>query len=132
MTGYREVMELMEQVEQEVKNLPLEDPRLLPALLFKLIEERREMNKLLREINRKLEEIRAHLSIPPEEPKEMLSDVEHRILEIVERKGRVTAEEVARELGYKGRNGASARLNSLYQRGFLKKARAGRKVYYFL
>ena len=105
------------------------DPMSLGLMVALLIEERRRTNRLLEEI---LEEIRK--AKPVEEKKEImgLSEQDERILELARERGSITAEEVKEALGYKGLNGASARLNYLFKQGYLRKIRKGRKVYFML
>ena len=62
----------------------------------------------------------------------LLSEVDERILSFIKEKGIVTAEDVRRAFGYKGRNAASARLNHLYKLGLLDKKQVGRKVVFML
>ena len=59
-----------------------------------------------------------------------VSGLDAKILQIVQLKNIACAEDVKQELGYKGRNAASARLNRLYQQGLLERHQLGHKVYY--
>ncbi len=59
-----------------------------------------------------------------------VSGLDAKILQIVQLKNIACAEDVRQELGYRGRNGASARLNRLYQQGLLERYQLGHKVYY--
>jgi hypothetical protein len=59
-----------------------------------------------------------------------VSGLDAKILQIVQLKNIACADDVKQELGYKGRNAASARLNKLYQQGLLERYQLGHKVYY--
>ncbi len=105
----------------------VDNPVVLGLLVAVLIEERRKTNRILEEIR---DALRSHA--PKAEEITALSEQDERILELVREKGMVTAEDVKEALGYRGLNGASARLNSLYKMGILRKIRKGRKVYFTL
>ncbi|NPA86623.1 MAG: hypothetical protein GXO00_01300 [Candidatus Diapherotrites archaeon] len=106
----------------------VKDPTTVGLMIALLIEERRKTNQLLQKILEKLE----RLEISKEKELTDLSEADERIIELIRERGMVTAEDVKEALGYKGLNGASARLNALYKRGILKKVRKGRKVYFAL
>jgi hypothetical protein len=59
-----------------------------------------------------------------------VSGLDAKVLQIVQLKNIACADDVKSELGYKGRNAASARLNRLYQQGLLERHQLGHKVYY--
>ncbi|MDE1865528.1 MAG: hypothetical protein KGH94_02725 [Candidatus Micrarchaeota archaeon] len=59
-----------------------------------------------------------------------VSGLDAKILQIVQLKNIACADDIKQELGYKGRNAASARLNKLYQQGLLERHQLGHKVYY--
>ena len=59
-----------------------------------------------------------------------VSGLDAKILQIVQLKNIACADDVKQELGYKGRNAASARLNKLYQQGLLERHQLGHRVYY--
>ena len=115
------------------------DSNMIAMLLFKLVEERQQSNQLLQQVFDKLETAVTHLeqqtSLEPntaspnmERTLHVLPEQDQLILHLVDQKGQVTADEVKIELGYKGTNAASQRLNKLYKDGHLKKMQAGRKV----
>jgi len=118
------------------------DPAMIAVLLFKLVEERQKTNSLLEKIFEKFEEILkkadSQTSFGPQHqgpsqlsPKmEVLPEQDQLILHLVQEKGQVTAEEIKKELGYRGNNAASQRLNKLFKEGHLRKIQAGRKVVY--
>lgn len=109
------------------------DPVQLGVLIHRLIRERELTNGLLKEIKEALEEIRAGLKVLVQEKPELIeiSERDREILEFVKEKGKVSAMEVRERFGYKGLNGASARLNHLEKLGLLRKVRVGRKVYFY-
>jgi hypothetical protein len=59
-----------------------------------------------------------------------VSGLDAKVLQIVQLKNIACADDVKAELGYKGRNAASARLNRLYQQGLVERYQLGHKVYY--
>ncbi len=137
---------LREQIRKDLE-LHLEkfqDPVVLGELVFRLLEERENTNRLFKTLIQRLERLEQRLSalegqadrIPSSERSShgspLLPEVEERILMFVKERGKVTAEEVRKAFGYKGRNAASARLNHLYRLGLLKKAQVGRKVVFML
>ncbi|MFN3909844.1 MAG: hypothetical protein ACK4J0_01250 [Candidatus Anstonellaceae archaeon] len=60
----------------------------------------------------------------------MLSPIDEEILQIIRQRGAVCAQDIQKELSYKGQNAASARLARLASLNILKKHQAGRRVYY--
>ncbi len=116
------------------------DPVLIAVLLFKLVEERQKTNQILERLYDKvdsiLKKIDSNTSFSQHEgasqqrelPELVLPEQDQLILHLVREKGQVTAEEIRKDLGYKGNNAASQRLNKLYKEGYLKKIQAGRKV----
>ncbi len=115
------------------------DPSLLGLLIAQLINERRRMNALLKEILDRLdrlesqrdkkvvEEINKHQDI------DLLPPSDRKIINIIKSMGgKCTAEDVRKAMGYKGRNAASARLNRLYSIGIVKKKQVGKKVFFIL
>ena len=103
------------------------DPYVVGAMIHRLVEERKYTNAILKSILEKLDEIKTE---QPQKHETVLSEIEEHILQLVKQKGKTDAEEIQRELGYKGRNGASAKLNALHKKGLLEKRRAGKKVYF--
>ncbi len=110
------------------------DPLVIGALIYRLVQERMKTNELFEQILEELREIKEVIKssgpVPITSKTGALGDVDEKIVGFIRKKGRATAEEVQAFLGYRGRNAASARLNRLYQLGILTKTRAGRKVYY--
>jgi len=56
--------------------------------------------------------------------------VDEEILKFVRERRHVSAEEVRKKFGYKGKNAASARLSRMYDLGLLGKKQVGRAVLY--
>ncbi len=112
------------------------DPAALGLMLYRLAREREQTNLLFKEILKRLDELSEKLSAGAPAAREApvvergLSETDAEILRFVRQAGAVDAEQVRRRFGYKGKNAASARLNNLYNRGLLKKTRAGKKVLY--
>jgi predicted HTH transcriptional regulator len=116
-----------EKLSRDVKydTEKFKDPYVVGAMIHRLVEERRYTNALLRDINKKLNQL---LENRAQEPDVGISEIDEEIIKLVEKLGTVTAEEVQAELKYKGRNAASARLNALEKKNLLKKTRKGKKV----
>ena len=140
--------EAIEQLRNEVIT-PLEndiaklrDPVVLAALMHTAASERENTNRLLKtligRLDSKFAEVEGRLAslehgvgaaIPAEE-EVLLPSVDEAILKFVKEKRHVSAEEVRRRLGYKGKNAASARLNRMFELGLLVKRQVGRAVLY--
>tara|TARA_Y100000310_G_scaffold71983_1_gene67926 strand:- start:7481 stop:7939 length:459 start_codon:yes stop_codon:yes gene_type:complete len=126
-----ELDEIMEQAE---------NPKVLAALMFKLIQEKEKTNSLLENINEKYDKIMFSVKTNPLETDtqesstenhfEVLPEQDQMILKIVEEQGQCTANDIKTVLSYKGLNAACQRLNKLYKEGYLKKVKSGRKVLY--
>ena len=121
------------------------DPAFVAALLFKLAEEREKTNKILENIADKYDEIMFKLKTerlferessltptpqPHDLPTQILPEQDQMIIHLAQTRGQVSAEEVRAELGYRGSNAASQRLNKLFKDGHLRKVQSGRKVLY--
>ena len=130
--------ELSSDLEEVFKRS--QDPTLIAVLLFKLVEERQKSNQLLEKLYDKVDSILKKIdsqssfsqhegaSQQREQTELVLPEQDQIILHLVKEKGQVTAEEIKTELGYRGSNAASQRLNKLYKEGHLRKIQAGRKV----
>jgi predicted HTH transcriptional regulator len=109
------------------------DPVVLGELVYRLLEERENTNRLLKNILQKLETMEARAGAIPQagsaEP--LLPEIDEQILRFVKESGRATAEEVRARFNYRGKNAASARLNRLCDMGLLGKQQVGKKVYFF-
>ncbi len=134
-----------DETEKEFQNLMFDvkydkeefkDPETIGLLLYRLSKERKKTNHLFKEITEKLEEIEKgvqskEITKESKVDKQMLSKTDEKIYDYVQQNGKVDAADVKNEFGYKGRNAASARLNSLYKKGFLNKERVGKRVLYW-
>jgi len=110
------------------------DNATIGLLLYRLAKEREASNSLFREIGAKLDRIASLLEKRPmtEQVTSIISDIDQKILAHIQRNGKVDAEEIQSIFQYRGKNAASARLNDLYEKGLLKKGRAGKKVFYWV
>jgi uncharacterized membrane protein len=130
---------------QEIDNLiaHAENPKVLAAIMLKVVRERERTNKLLEEINDKFDKIMLTLktsqNIKFEEQNqpsqqttkfEILGEQDQLILKTIEERGGCTATDIKTMLNYKGLNAACQRLNKLYREGHLKKIQSGKKVIY--
>jgi hypothetical protein len=125
----------LKEVSKHCKN-----PMFMAVLLFKLADEREKTNKMLDQIHDKFDQVMFRLKTTEsgtetqqreqELPSSMLSEQDQMIMHMVQTNGKATAEEIKAELGYKGRNAASQRLNRLFKDGHLRKLQSGRKVFY--
>ena len=129
-----------DKVEQEYKDLVFDikydkeqfkDPMTIGLLLYRLTLERKKTNELFAKILKKLDE-KPRASRKAIRKELVLSDLEQKIIDFVRTHKTTDAEEVQKHFGYKGKNAASARLNSLYNQGLLGKKRVGKKVKYWI
>ena len=148
--GFLSNKELIERISPKFNELSVDiqeiikqgtDPVVVAALLFKLVEERQKTNQLLEKLYQRFEEAlkkteqssldsqhQGNLLLANKLQITLLAEQDQLILHTVKEKGQVTAEEIRQEMGYKGNNAASQRLNKLYKEGYLGKIQAGRKV----
>lgn len=110
------------------------DPVVLGELMFKVLEERENTNRILKNILAKLDTMSAPRPMQGAaammaEP--MLPEVDERIMAFAKQKGKITAEDVQVQFNYKGKNGACARLNRLYEMSLLSKKQVGKKIFFF-
>lgn len=111
----------------------VKDPVTIGVLLFQLAQERKTTNEVLARIEQKLDALANQETTAmsnPNPPVQFLPEADKRILFIVEQTGGCSASEVQTELGYKGTNAASQRLNALVKQGLIQKVQAGKKVYF--
>ncbi|MEW6749033.1 MAG: hypothetical protein AB1295_04975 [Candidatus Micrarchaeota archaeon] len=112
------------------------DPVVLGEMVYRLLEERENTNRLLKNILQKLEAIEARMGAPidmaaPLMEQPLLPAIDESILAFVKQAGKVTADEVRAQFKYRGKNAASARLNRLCNMGLLTKQQVGKKVFFF-
>ncbi len=111
------------------------DPLFLGFIAYKLLEERENTNRILKNLLQRIEHLETKLSQNNHKPVmtvDLLSDTDRKILDFVSSRGKVTAEDVRIAFKYKGRNAASSRLNKLCAQGLLVKKQVGRKMYFML
>jgi len=110
------------------------DPVVLGELVYRLLEERENSNRLLKNILAKLEALgtKGPQSAAPAIPKEtVLPEIDEQIISFLKDAGKVTAEEVRVKFNYRGKNAACARLNRLFDMGLIQKRQVGKKMFFF-
>lgn len=117
------------------------------ALLKYMIDENKKTTMLLKGIAESIGKLEEAISSPIEEEsgeneistipqtnaKEVpLSESDTKIIQAIQLSphSMACAEDIKVKLGYKGKNGASARLNRLYKMGLLERYQLGKRVYY--
>ncbi|MGC8687195.1 MAG: winged helix-turn-helix domain-containing protein [Candidatus Micrarchaeia archaeon] len=117
------------------------------SLVKYLIDENKRTTMILQSLAQGINRLESELfsdeapsSVAPEQEaqlpiqqgaKEMpISDLDAKILQIIQRKGMACADDIKANLNYKGRNAASARLSKLYKEGLLTRYQLGHKVFY--
>ncbi|MEM3373275.1 MAG: hypothetical protein QXD43_02090 [Candidatus Aenigmatarchaeota archaeon] len=135
-------------VEQSTLN-QLNDPIVIGVLLFKLLEERENTNRLLKTLLQKIEileqkidkktladskeiEKESEEKISNDLDMDLLPEQDQKIIQLIQERGKVCAADIKLHFNYKGENAASARLNRLFSLGILKKINVGKKVYFLL
>ncbi len=124
--------EISEDLERNVSKF--NDPVVLGELVYKLLEERENTNRILKNLLAKLETLEAKLggtSTIQKQEEMLLPEIDEQILSFVKEQGKATAETVRAHFNYKGTNAASSRLNRLYDIGMLEKKQVGKKVFFF-
>ena len=129
--------EIRSDLEQNMEKF--RDPVVLGEMVYRLLEERENTNRLLKTVIQRLEAIEAKMG--PGQPvasavasalsEPLLPEVDEEIMRFLKESGKVTAEEVRAKFNYKGKNAASARLNRLCDMGLLQKQQVGKKVFFF-
>ena len=146
-----------EQLERELKDLKYEinqlsskkkkvlDENTVSSLMKQLVEERERSNKLLESITEKIAKLEKEIEIKDyKDPSESeiqefdavsnrevpLSELDSKILNFVQSKEMICADDLVVFMKYRGRNAACARLNKLYRQGILDRYQLGHKVYY--
>jgi len=108
------------------------DPMVLGELLYRLLEERENTNRILKNILTKLEAMEQRVQITDVQLQEpMLPEIDEQIVAFIKQTVKASAEEVRAKFNYKGKNAASARLNRLCDMGILHKKQIGKKVFFF-
>ena len=137
------------------------DPVVLAEMAFKLMEERENTNRLLKNLYTRIEALELRLSetaglnelnrvtgssMPIESharnmPKishassavsaPLLAEVDEKIMAHIRQIEKATAGDIQKKFGYRGKNGACARLNRLCDAGLLRKKQVGKKIFFF-
>ncbi|MDE1860699.1 MAG: hypothetical protein KGH72_03185 [Candidatus Micrarchaeota archaeon] len=134
-----EVKELMQKSEKpEVVQMDSE----LSALVKYMTEERERTNRMLTSIMDRIGKMEQRITSVPievqgsmqEQPRAEfpLGRMDLTIVEMAQAKGMICADDVKDLFQYRGRNGASARLNNLRRMGLLKRHQIGHRAYYSL
>ena len=149
----REKVDLISQVSNNFSELSVDikevmqassDPMLVSALLYKLVKEREQTNKILQGLGDKFDAIMFELkqggggmaTLAGEETKAgknsyvLLPEQDQMILKFIEEHGQATANDIKVVCNYRGLNAASQRLNRLHRMNHLSKVQSGRKVVY--
>ena len=134
-----QIEKALEQMRKELKQTygktTLPEDRSIKDLVSYMTEEREKTNKKLDEISKRMAGLETALQTVPEEPRQLseeipLSPTDAKIIELVQVKNMVCAEEVMTFMNYKGKNAACARLRRLNVLGVLERLQLGHKVYY--
>ncbi len=131
--------EVLSPLENDIQKL--RDPVVLAALMHTAATERENTNRLLKtlierldakfaEVDARLASMESGVRTPAGEEEVLLAPVDEEMLSFVKEKRHVSAEEVRRRFGYKGKNAASSRLNRMFELGLLAKRQVGRAVLY--
>ena len=127
------VKEIRSDLESNMQKF--RDPVILGELVFRLMEERENTNRLLKNILQRLDAIENSRSpsnpLSPTSMEDLLPQIDEQIVDFIKEARKATAEEVRSKFNYKGKNAASARLNRLCDIGVLQKRQVGRKMYFF-
>jgi predicted HTH transcriptional regulator len=124
---------LQKEIEGDVReNLEkFRDPVVLATIAFKLLEERENTNRILKNVLARLDKLEAGKEhVPPQDT--FLSEIDQKIVDFVRESGKSTARDVQKKFGYRGSNAASSRLNKLAKQGVLEKKQVGKKMYFLL
>ncbi len=105
----------------------------LALAIYELSKQIEDNNRLIKTLIQKIEILELRLSNKNANENEVIiSEIDEKIIELIKKMGKVTAEEIKDVFNYKGKNAASARLNNLCRMGLLKKVHGGKKVYFML
>ncbi len=129
---YKSNANIREEIKSDLEaNIDkFKDPLVLAELVYKLLEERENTNRILKNILAKLEAMEAPQQTQERSTDVLLPEIDEEILQYVQETGKATAKDVQQRFNYKGSNAASARMNRLYEQGLLEKRQVGRKIYF--
>lgn len=124
--------ELSEDIKKNLEKF--KDPVILGELVYKLVEERENTNRILKNLMAKLETLEAKLGtqgrVKEINEEVLLPQIDEEILAHIREMSKATAEDIRVKFNYKGTNAASARLNRLFELGLLDKRQVGKKVFF--
>ena len=114
------------------------------ALFKYVMDENKKTNMILKGMHEKLERMESDINADYsgqgdqagylQENKfakvQPVSGLDAKIMQIIQISGMACADDIRKQMSYKGRNAASARLNRLYKAGLLERYQLGHKVYY--
>ena len=125
---------LTHEIETELKaNLEkFKDPVVLATIAYKLLEERENTNRILKNVLARMDKLEAGREAGEPPQGMLLPEIDQKIMDFVSKAGKSTAQDVQKEFGYRGSNAASSRLNRLAEMGILDKRQVGRKVFFLL
>lgn len=129
-------MSIRKQISRDIEeNIEkFKDPIVLGELVYRLLEERENTNRILKNLLTKLEALETAIGkkqIEDIDEPLLLPEVDKLIVSFLEQ-GPKTAEEVQIKFKYKGKNAACARLNRLYDLGIVTKKHVGKNVFFIL
>ena len=128
--------QIREELKRDIqKNLEkFKDPVVLGELVYRLLEERENTNRILKNLLAKIESLEMKFSngitAAQEHESLLLPEIDEEILQFVKNQQKAIAEDVRVKFNYKGTNAASARLNRLFELGLLEKKQVGKKVFF--
>ena len=124
--------EISEDIQNNLEKF--KDPVILGELVYKLLDERENTNRILKNLMAKIESLEAKLTgietTKQVHEEVLLPQIDEEIIAFVKTQGKSTAEDVRSKFNYKGTNAASARLNRLFELGLLDKRQVGKKVFF--
>jgi hypothetical protein len=125
---------LTHEIETDLKaNLEkFKDPVVLATIAYKLLEERENTNRILKNVLARMDKLEAGRDAGEPPQGMLLPEIDQKIMDFVSKSGKSTAQDVQKEFGYRGSNAASSRLNRLAEMGILDKRQVGRKVFFLL
>lgn len=107
----------------------------LLSLVKFVIDENRKTTLVLKSLSDTVTQLVSDINYEePAKPESMeefpISGLDAKILQYIQTKEMACAEDIRKEMNYKGKNAASARLNVLFKRGILQRYQMGHTVYY--
>lgn len=114
------------------------------TLIKYFVDQNHQLTIILKEMHERLKRLESDLSADYYEQEDQdlyqqenrlakvqpISGLDAQIMQIIQIRGLTTADDIRKQMNYKGRNAASARLNKLYKQGLLERYQLGHKVFY--